>query len=71
MNRRSPFVAAAKVLGLVGCIVLLAYLAARGGEGSHSMREDTANVDDAIVFSTSINVTAFAGQTITVDLPSP
>jgi len=33
MNRRFPFAAAAKVLGLVGCIVLLAYLAAGGGGG--------------------------------------
>jgi hypothetical protein len=36
MNRRSPFARLASVLGLVGCIVLLAYLAACCGGGSES-----------------------------------
>jgi hypothetical protein len=36
MNRKFPSAAAAKVLSLVGCIVLLAYLAACGGGGSES-----------------------------------
>jgi hypothetical protein len=32
MSRLSPFAAVVKVLGAVACIVLLAYLAGRGGE---------------------------------------
>ena len=70
MNRRSPFAAVASVLGLVGCIVLLAYLAACGGEGSESPAAQpqfgsiSVRVTDSPVTSAKRVVVQFTGLEI-------
>src|SRR5688572_16503987 len=69
MSRKSPSAAAATVLGLVTCIVLLAYLAACGGGGSDSAAQPqfgrmSVQITDSPVTSAKRVVVQFTGLEI-------
>ena len=69
MSRKSPSAAAATVLGLVACIVLLAYLAACGGGGSESPAQPqfgrmSVQITDSPVTSAKRVVVQFTGLEI-------